>query len=131
MLKTPNHLLVPIILILALIGVYASNRMIFDLWIALGFGVVFFLLNKLNFSAPAFILAFVLSPILEESLRRALLISDGTYVMFFTRPYSIGILLIILAILVVSLLTQMKRSARKISDGIAKRRCKIRRCEGL
>lgn len=112
-LKTPNYLLVPIILILALIGVYASNYMIFDLWIALVFGVLFFLLNKLNFSAPAFILAFVLSPILEESLRRALLISDGTYVMFFTRTYSIGILVIILAIVVLSLWSQMKRSARK------------------
>jgi putative tricarboxylic transport membrane protein len=112
-LKTPNYLLVPIILILALIGVYASNYMIFDLWIALGFGILFFLLNKLNFSAPAFILAFVLSPILEESLRRALLISDGTYMMFFTRTYSIGILLIIFAIVVLSLWTQMKRSVRK------------------
>jgi putative tricarboxylic transport membrane protein len=112
-LKTPNFLLVPIILTLALIGVYASNYMIFDLWIALVFGVIFFLLNKLDFSAPAFILAFVLSPILEESLRRALLISDGSYTMFFTRSYSIGILTMISAIIILSLGTQLRRNSKK------------------
>lgn len=112
-LKTPNFLLVPIILILALIGVYASNYMIFDLWVALAFGVVFFLLNKLDFSAPAFILAFVLSPILEESLRRALLISNGSYTMFITRSYSIGILAIIIAVIALSLWTNLKRPAQK------------------
>ncbi len=107
-LKTPNFLLVPTILILALIGVYASNFLIFDLWVALVFGLIFFLLNKLDFSAPAFILAFVLSPILEVSLRRALLISDGSYMMFLTRGYSLAILAIIAGIVVLSLVRQFR-----------------------
>ena len=110
-LKTPNYLLVPTVLVLALIGTYASNYMIFDLWIALGFGVLFFLLNKLDFSAPAFILAFVLSPILEESLRRALLISNGSYAPFVTRGYSIAILALIALVLALSVGAAVRRSA--------------------
>lgn len=115
-LKTPNFLLVPIILTLALIGVYASNYLIFDIWVALLFGVIFFILNKLDFSAPAFILAFVLSPILEESLRRALLISNGSYSMFFTRVYSIVILAIIAGVIILSLVTHFRRPSAKLAD---------------
>ncbi|WP_163851907.1 tripartite tricarboxylate transporter permease [Pseudooceanicola aestuarii] len=108
-LTTPNAILVPIILILALIGVYTSHALMFDLWIALGFGVIFFILRKLDFSAPAFILAFVLSPIIEESLRRALLISNGSYTMFVTRGYSLGLLLIIAALVAYSLYAMLRR----------------------
>lgn len=115
-LKTPNFLLVPTILILALIGVYASNFMLFDLWIALGFGFLFFLLNKLDFSAPAFILAFVLSPILEESLRRALLISNGSYTIFFTRGYSVAIMGIIFAIIILGVISHLRRRDRTATD---------------
>lgn len=112
-LKTPNYLLVPTVLTLALIGVYASNYLLFDLWLALIFGIVFFVLNKLDFSAPAFILAFVLSPILEESLRRALLISNGSYEMFVTRGYSIAILLLIAGVLTLSISGAVRRSAKR------------------
>lgn len=112
-LKTPNYLLVPTVLTLALIGVYASNYLLFDLWLALIFGIAFFVLNKLDFSAPAFILAFVLSPILEESLRRALLISNGSYEMFVTRGYSIAILLLIVGVLALSISGAVMRSSKR------------------
>lgn len=108
-LITPNHLLVPTVLVLALIGVYATHFLMFDLWIAIGFGIIFFILNKLDFSAPSFILAFVLSPIIEESLRRALLISNGSYSMFVTRGYSLAILVIILSIVAFSIFSRLRR----------------------
>lgn len=102
-LTTPNALLVPTVLFLALIGVYASHGLMFDLWIALLFGVIFFFLRKLDFSSPAFILAFVLSPIIEESLRRALLISNGSYMMFVTRGFSLAILVTIALVVAFSI----------------------------
>jgi putative tricarboxylic transport membrane protein len=114
LLVIPNVYLVPAILLLALVGVYASNYLLFDLWVALLFGLLFFVFNKLNFSAPAFILAFVLSPILEESLRRALLISDGSYTMFFTRGYSLLIIGIIIAIAAFSVIGKVR--SRKLDS---------------
>ena len=114
-LTTPGYILTPTIFILALIGVYASHFLMFDLWIALGFGVIFFILKKLDFSGPAFILAFVLSPIIEESLRRALLISNGSYSMFVTRGYSLAILSIILILIGLSIYSFIKRSRQPSS----------------
>ncbi|WP_157928840.1 tripartite tricarboxylate transporter permease [Pararhizobium haloflavum] len=112
-LVVPNYILVPIVMILAMVGVYASSYVHVDLWVALIFGVAFFLLNKLDFSAPAFILAFVLSPILEESLRRALLISDGSYTMFITRGYSIAILAVITLVVVLGIASRLRRSSQE------------------
>jgi len=109
-LTTPNSILVPTVLFLALIGVYASHGLMFDLWVALLFGVVFYFLGKLDFSAPAFILAFVLSPIIEESLRRALLISNGSYMMFLTRSYSLAILIVIVAVMGFSIRSVIRRT---------------------
>lgn len=110
-LTTPNYILIPTVFLLALMGTYASNYLMFDLWVALGLGAVAFVMRKLDFSAAAFILAFVLSPIIEESLRRALLISDGSYAMFVTRGYSLTILLIIIMILGWSVYAYLGRRA--------------------
>ncbi|MFZ4452660.1 tripartite tricarboxylate transporter permease [Salibacterium aidingense] len=91
-LMTPTQFLIPALLILTLVGVYSSNGMFFELWFAFFTGVICFFMRELDFSFPAFILAFVLSPIIEESLRRTLIISDGSYFIFFERLYSVAIL---------------------------------------
>ena len=57
-----------------------------------------FIMKKLDYSLPAFILAFVLCPIIEENLRRTLLVSDGSYAVFFTRPVSLVLIMILLLI---------------------------------
>lgn len=96
---TPNSYLVPAILIFSLIGVYVSTTNYTDLWLALILGVIAYYLRRFNYSVYSFVLAFVLSPIMEVGLRRALDISGGSYAIFFSRPYSlllIGILLIII-----------------------------------
>lgn len=99
-LIVPNYFLIPIILIVSLIGVYVSKSIQFDIWFALIIGVIFFVLKRLHFSLPSFILAFVLGPIMEENLRRALLVSDGSYLIFLTRPFSIAILALMAILLV-------------------------------
>src|SRR5699024_7171263 len=86
--------------IVSLIGVYVSKSIQFDIWFALIIGVIFFVLKRLHFSLPSFILAFVLGPIMEENLRRALLVSDGSYLIFLTRPFSIAILALMAILLV-------------------------------
>ncbi len=98
-LTVRNEYLIPSVLIFSIIGVFVSQNMFFELWLALILGVVSYFMILLEFSVPTFILAFVLCPVIEESLRRSLLLSSGSYSIFVTRPYSLAILLIIAAII--------------------------------
>lgn len=94
-LVTPNYILVPGVLILSVLGVYASRGAIFDLWLALGIGVAAYVMRRLDYSVAGFVLAFVLSPIIETSLRRALLISNGDWSIFYTRPISLVLVVLL------------------------------------
>ncbi|WP_323037597.1 tripartite tricarboxylate transporter permease [Pararhodobacter sp.] len=87
-LVTPNFVLVPGILILSIVGVFTSRAQIFDLWLALGIGLFAYLMRRLDYSVAGFVLAFVLSPIIETSFRRALLIANDDFTVFVTRPIS-------------------------------------------
>jgi putative tricarboxylic transport membrane protein len=93
-LTISNTYLVPMVLILSIVGIYASNGLHFDLWLALGVGVFAYLLKRMDYSLPSFILAFILSPIIEESWRRSMLLSDGSLTIFVTRPYALTILIL-------------------------------------
>lgn len=108
-LTISNIYLVPIVLILSIIGVFAAKGLFFELWIALGVGVLSFFMRKLDYSLPCFILAFILSPIIEESLRRSMILSDGSYAIFVTRPYALAILALILLFLATSLFGMSRR----------------------
>lgn len=96
-LVTPNAVLVPGVLILSILGIYATRSEFFDLWLALGIGAAAYLMRRLDYSVAGFVLAFVLSPIIETSARRALVISDGDMSVFVTRPISLTLFLIILS----------------------------------
>lgn len=98
-LSVPNNYLIPVVLILSIVGIFAAKALFFDLWLALGVGVLAYFLKRLHYSLPSFILAFILSPIIEESLRRTMLLSDGSYAIFVTRPYSLTILVLIVGFL--------------------------------
>jgi len=97
LVKVP--LLAPAVLLVSIVGVYADSKLTFELWVALIAGIVGLVMRLLDFSIPAFFLAFVLSPILEESLRRTLLISDGSYAIFLQRPFSVALLVLIVIVL--------------------------------
>jgi putative tricarboxylic transport membrane protein len=112
MLTMPNYILTPIILYIALIGVYAARGNLFDIWIAIIVGVIAFFVKKLDYSLPAFILAFILGPIIEEGLRRSLVLSSGSYTIFVTRGYSIIILLLILIIVGSTIYRNWKENSR-------------------
>ena len=91
-LTIPNSYLVPIVLSLSIVGVYASHGLFFDLWLALAVGILAYFLKRLDYSLPSFILAFILSPIIEASLRRSMLLSGNSLDIFVERPYSLAIL---------------------------------------
>lgn len=93
-LVTPNAVLVPGVLMLSILGIYAARSEFFDLWLALGIGVVAFVMRKLDYSVAGFVLAFVLSPIIETSFRRELVISGGDLTVFYTRPAALILVLL-------------------------------------
>jgi putative tricarboxylic transport membrane protein len=97
-LSIPYRLLFVLILLFCLIGVYSLSNNIWEIIIMLAFGVVGYLMRKFKYEAAPFVFALVLGPMMENSLRQSLLMSEGSFVIFFTRPISctqmiIGIIL--------------------------------------
>jgi putative tricarboxylic transport membrane protein len=109
LLKVPYPILFPIIILFCLIGSYSINNSSTDVLIMLVFGVVGYLMKKLSLEAAPLVLAFVLGPMLETSLRQALIKSKGSFLIFFTRPISATFLLIAITLMVASLFPWFRR----------------------
>ena len=84
----PFTILAPIIFVLCLVGGYALTQSMHDVWLILIFGVVGYLMRKLDYPLAPAVLAIVLGPLAETSMRQALLMSDGSLMIFFERPIS-------------------------------------------
>jgi putative tricarboxylic transport membrane protein len=118
-LKLPFTILAPVIFVLCVVGGYAPTQDMHDVWLMLLFGVVGYLLRKLDYPMAPMVLAIVLGPLAESSLRQSLLLSRGSMTVFFERPISgpiMGIALL-LFLLPVFKAFQRKRAAGKASEG--------------
>jgi putative tricarboxylic transport membrane protein len=103
LLRVPYPFMYPIILVCSILGVYAVNSSVVDVWIMLGTGVLGYVLRKLDFETAPIVLGLVLAPMMELSLRQALAMSAGHYAIFVTRPISVtlltvGVVLVALAL---------------------------------
>jgi putative tricarboxylic transport membrane protein len=98
-LKIPGKILYPLILLFCLVGAYSINNNVFDIGVMIFFGVAGYLLKKFDYERAPFIMAFVLGPMFEVNLRRALILSEGSFSIFFTRPISLTAMLLAGAIL--------------------------------
>ena len=87
-LRMPFTILAPIIFVLCLVGGYAPTQNMHDVWLILIFGVAGYLMRKLDYPLAPAVLAIVLGPLAETSMRQALLMSDGSLMIFFERPIS-------------------------------------------
>jgi putative tricarboxylic transport membrane protein len=112
LLKVPYAFMAPMIMVLTLVGVYSVNNSVFDIWVMLIMGVFGYLARKLKFDLGPLLLAFVLGPIMERSLRQALLMSHGSFGIFFIRPIS-GVLLGVAALFVLGNLVAAFRAKQK------------------
>jgi putative tricarboxylic transport membrane protein len=100
LLTIPYRLLYPAILVFCCIGVYSVSNSVFDVYLAAGLGIVGYVLHRCDCSPAPLILGFILGPILEENLRRALLIGRGDLMVFLQRPISLVFVLISIAIII-------------------------------
>lgn len=101
-LRIPYRVLFPLILLLSIVGTYSANKNIFDLWVMIGFGVIGYILRKLQYEFSPFLIAFVLAPMLEQSLRQSMVMSPDGLMIFGQRPIAAALLVgsLILAALV-------------------------------
>jgi putative tricarboxylic transport membrane protein len=91
------------------IGIYSINNSPFDVVISAIFGVIGYWLVKHDFEPAPMLLGFVLGPLMEENLRRAMLIARGDWTVFFTRPISAVLLCIAIFLLVVAAMPKIRR----------------------
>jgi putative tricarboxylic transport membrane protein len=103
-LRIPYSYLFPSILIFCIIGSYSLNNNIGDVIVMAVFGVVGYLMKRFEFEAAPLVLALILGPLLEDNLRQALLISKGSFKIFFTRPISASFIIVSILILASSFL---------------------------
>jgi putative tricarboxylic transport membrane protein len=110
-ISAPRPLLLSVIAVISVVGSYGYNNSIVDVWVMFGFGLLGYILKKLDFPITPIILALVLGGILEENFRRALIVSNGDYTIFVSQPIS-AILLVMAALSLMSpyILNRLSRS---------------------
>jgi putative tricarboxylic transport membrane protein len=108
-LRVPYSFLYPSIIMFCVVGVYAVNGSVVDVWIALGMGALGYLLRKLGFETAPIVLGAILAPMIELALRQSLAMSDGQYSIFVSRPISGTLLAFGAALVLLNLVSWLVR----------------------
>jgi putative tricarboxylic transport membrane protein len=113
-LKVPYKILFPLILLFCLIGVYSVGNTVFDIYIMILFGIVGYLMKKFDYEGAPLVLAFVLGPLMENNLRKSLIMSQGDFSIFFIRPLAAASLIIALFLLISPLIPYLRKKREEI-----------------
>ena len=111
----PRSALYACILVFSILGSYVYNGNVFDVWVMFCFGIFGYVLIKMSLNLPTLIVAFFLGELLEEKVRQTLLISNGDWTVFFTRP--LALLFIVLTVVVTYLyIAKIKKAASRVVE---------------
>jgi putative tricarboxylic transport membrane protein len=116
LLKVPYKVLMPLIITIAATGIFATDNNVFDMWIMCFFGVVGYLMRKIDIPAAPMVLALVIGRLVENSLRQSLTISQGSLTIFFTRPIAAVLIVFAFASLFAPLLKTLWSNYRRYSS---------------
>ena len=116
-LAMPFTILTPIIFILCFVGVFATTDRMFDVWLMLLLGLGGYLMRKLNYPVAPAVLAIVLGPLAEQSLRQSLISSRGDVMTFFERPISLTCMLLALALMIYPIWLGIRRRRASTASG--------------
>jgi putative tricarboxylic transport membrane protein len=111
-LRLPQHVLATLVLLLCLVGAFSLNNSFLDLWILVVFGVFGYALRKLRIDPSPLVVALVLGPMMEKTLRQSLFLSRGSILEMISRPLTAAILLVALAALLAPVLVRIARRGR-------------------
>jgi putative tricarboxylic transport membrane protein len=116
-LKIPQRILYPIVVVLSVAGSYAINSSMFDVGTMFMFGFMGYVMRKMDFPIPPVMLAFVLTPMLEPHLRQALLISKGSVMIFITHPISAAFLILTVGVVLQVVIREMVQRRKEKGKG--------------
>jgi putative tricarboxylic transport membrane protein len=108
-LRLPRHVLSTVVLLLCLVGAYSLNNSPLDLWVLVGFGLLGYLFRKLRIDPAPLIIAVVLGPLMEKTLRQTLFMAHGDWQLLVVRPLSLALLGVGAAVLVLPPLLSARR----------------------
>ena len=108
LIDVPQKYLIPVLLLLCVVGTYAVNNRIFDVWVMLAFGILGIAFRWFKIPVAPFVIGFILTPVAETNLRTALITSEDDLSTFLTRPFSAAFLLVALLMLFLPLLRRKK-----------------------
>ena len=114
-LKAPYRILFPLILMFCIVGVFASGNAVFDVFVMIATGVLGYLMRKFGYEAAPLVLAFVLGPMLENNLRKSLILSQGSFDIFVVRPISVACLAVAVFLLIAPLLPALRKKREKVA----------------
>jgi putative tricarboxylic transport membrane protein len=111
--RVPYHVLGPIVLAVCVVGAYAPRNTLFDVWVAILFGIVGYVMRRLALPLAPLVLGFLLGPMFEQALRQSIALT-GSPMIFVTRP--IPLALIVAAVLVLGFTMALRRRSRMAAD---------------
>ncbi|HUF42152.1 MAG TPA: tripartite tricarboxylate transporter permease [Verrucomicrobiae bacterium] len=112
-LRTPYAILAPFIVVMCILGAYAIQNSLFDVWLVLVFGILGFVLRKLDYPLAPLIVALVLGDLTETALRQSLIMSDGSMLIFFARPLTAAFMLVALFLFFLPLLVLLRQRFKR------------------
>jgi putative tricarboxylic transport membrane protein len=115
-LKIPYEYLFPLILLFCLIGAFSLNNSVGEIGLMLFFGGVGYLMKKFDYEAAPLVLAMVLGPMMENALRQSLIMANGSAAIFFTRPISLGVAVLVLTLLILPMLPWVRKKREVIAE---------------
>lgn len=110
LLNIPKYILLPVILAICVVGAYGTSNRMFDVVTIFIFGIIGYGLEKFGFPIPPIILGFILSPMIETNLMRGLMISQGSFFPFLTKPISAAFLIISVISVILAVRKQLRNS---------------------
>jgi putative tricarboxylic transport membrane protein len=113
--QLPKHVIFSCVTIFCIVGAYSINQSLFDVFTLILFGIIGYFMRKWEFSAGAFIIGFILGPIWERAFDQAMVTSDGSFMIFLTRPISVVFLLLAMASIISITRTRIK--SKKLATG--------------
>jgi putative tricarboxylic transport membrane protein len=116
-LRVPREVIMPIVFVLCVLGSYSIASRLFDVYVMLVVGVICFMLRRRGYPVAPFVLGLVLGDIVDKSLRRGLVLSDGSLVPFFTRPISALLAAVAIAMLLSQVPAVKRLMARRAVAG--------------
>jgi len=110
-LKVPNTLLMPIIIVLCVVGSFSLNNSLYDVTVALSFGVLGYFMKRWGYPGAPLVLGIILGPMAEENLNRALLVSNNSWAILLQRPISLTFLILAAGSIILSIYSARKKGA--------------------